>query len=187
MVGGISLIVAPLSYVAATPASAGSSSSLTATVWVSIAGIVVSGVLGPQITTWSTRRSNRRQFDRDQNTKRRDDLRAIFDEAAVLLASGATNLRLIRENASSGQADSEEIANWRRQVFPMAQRLRLRLPGDSEVIRAYEDAREALIESGDKTDDIDAAILRFEAQRSRFLDAARKELEKKIPEKGDST
>ena len=55
-------------------------------------------MLGPQITSWSTQRANRKQFNRDQNAKRRDDLRAVLDEAALLLASGATNLRLIGAN-----------------------------------------------------------------------------------------
>lgn len=183
MVGAIMLILAPVPHASATPSSSGGNSGLTATVWVSIVGIVVSGVLGPQITAWSTRRSNRRQFDRDQNAKRRDDLRKILDEAAILLASGATNLRLTLENASSGQADSEELVNWRRQVFPMGQRLRLRLSGDNEVVRAYDDAREALIKTVDEADNIEAAISNFETLRSRFLDVALKELGKKIPEK----
>lgn len=183
MVGAIILILAPVPHASATPSSSGGNSGLTATIWVSIAGIAVSGVLGPQITTWATRRANRRQFDRDQNAKRRDDLRTILDEAAVLLASGTTNLRLTLENAKSGQADSEELANWRRQVFPMSQRLRLRLSGDNEVVRAYDDAREALIETGGETNNIDAAISNFETQRNRFLDTARKELDKRIPEK----
>jgi hypothetical protein len=110
-------------------------------------------------------------------------LRTILDEAAVLLASGTTNLRLTLENAKSGQANSEELANWRRQVFPMSQRLRLRLSDENEVVRAYDDAREALIETGGETNNIDAAISNFETQRSRFLDTARKELDKRIPEK----
>jgi hypothetical protein len=147
----------------------------------------VSGVVGPQITAWWTRRSNRLQFDRDQNAKRRDELRTILDDAAVLLASGATNLRLTLENARSGQADSDELADWRRQVFPMGQRLRLRLSDDNEVVRAYDDARGALIATGDGTGNIEAAISNFETQRSRFLDEARRELNKKIPEKLEST
>lgn len=185
MLGAIVPILAPVPHVSSSAATPGSS-SLNATIWVSIAGIVVSGVVGPQITSWSTRRANRGQFKLDQNAKRRDDLRAILDEAAVLLANGATNLRLIGENSSSGQPDSAELANWRSEVFPMGQRLRLRLSDDNEVVRAYDDTTKALIETVGEAGSIEAAISNFETQRKRFLDVARKELDKEIPEKMES-
>jgi hypothetical protein len=171
------LALAPVEHVASGPAKSG----LTVAIWVSIVGIVVSGIVGPQITSWSALRANRRRFNRDQNARRRDDLRTVLDEAAVLLASGVTNLRLIRENEVSGRPDSPELANWRSQVFPMGQRLRLRLSGDNEVVRAYDHTRTALIET--ETRNIEAAISNFEALRNEFLDLARKELEKEIPEK----
>src|SRR5258708_1475213 len=96
----------------------------------SIAGILVSGVVGPQFTSWSTRRANRKQFNRDQNARRRDDLRSLLDEAAILLASGATNLRHIRE----ANPDSE-LANWLSQIFPPGHRLRRRLPKTPPKVR----------------------------------------------------
>lgn len=185
MVGAIVLTFAATPHASTSPASSGNS-GLNATVWVAIAGIVVSGILGPQITSWSTQRANRKQFNRDQNAKRRDDLRAVLDEAALLLASGATNLRLIRANRLRGDPDSVELANWRSEVFPMGQRLRLRLPEDNDVVRAYDDARKALIETPREADNIDSAIADFETQRSKFLDIARRELDRKIPEKIDS-
>ena len=54
MLGTIVPILAPVPHVSTSAATPGSS-SLNATIWVSIAGIVVSGVVGPQITSWSTR------------------------------------------------------------------------------------------------------------------------------------
>jgi hypothetical protein len=159
------------------------SSGLSATVWVSIAGIVVSGVVGPQLTSRATWRANRRQFNRDQNAKRRDDLRTLLDEAAVLLASGATNLRLIRENAANDRPESDELVDWLGKVFPMSQRLRLRLPESNAVVQAYDSVREALIETQNLAAGIDGQVLNFETKRREFLETARKELDREIPEK----
>lgn len=153
---------------------------MNATVWISIVGIVVSGVVGPQLTSWSARRANHKQFNRDQNAHRREDLRALLDEAAVLLASGATNLRHLREN---DQQKSAELSNWLSQVFPLGQRLRLRLREDNQVVRSYDDVREALVKAGET--DIEIAISEFETKRRHFLDLARKELSKEIPEDGE--
>lgn len=59
----------------------------------SVTGIVVSGVVGPAVTSWAARRAARKQFVRDQNAKRRDDLRALLDEAASVLGVGSIRLR----------------------------------------------------------------------------------------------
>jgi len=107
-------------------------------------------------------------------------LRALLDEAAVLLASGATNLRHLREN---DQQKSAELSNWLSQVFPLGQRLRLRLREDNQVVRSYDDVREALVKAGET--DIEIAISEFETKRRHFLDLARKELSKEIPEDGE--
>jgi len=145
----------------------------------SIAGILVSGVVGPQFTSWSTRRANRKQFNRDQTARRRDDLRSLLDEAAVLLASGATNLRHIRE-----ANPDPELANWLSQIFPLGQRLRLRLPKDHQIVRAYDEVTDALATAADF--DVQTVVADFEAKRDHFLDAARQTLKTEIPEDGDA-
>jgi hypothetical protein len=180
MLSSLALLVSEVQH-----SSASASSDLNATVWVSIAGIAVSGVVGPQLTSWYTRRANRKQFNRDQNAKRREDLRVLLDEATVLLASGATNLRLIRENATNNRPESEELANWLSQVFPMGQRLRLRLPESNGVVKAYDSVRKALIETQGPASDIGTQVSNFEATRSSFLETARQELNKEIPETGE--
>ncbi len=156
--------------------------TIDATLAASITGIVVSGVVGPQVTAWSIRRANRRQFNRDQAARRRDDLRSVLDEAAVLLASGATNLRLLRETPTV------ELRDWLSSVFPLGQRLRLRLPGDDEVVAAYNEVREALATTAEGVEpDVDSAIADYERKRERFLDLARAALTAEILEEERSS
>ena len=145
----------------------------------SIVGILVSGVVGPQFTSWSTRRANHKQFNRDQNARHRDDLRSLLDEAAILLASGATNLRHLRE-----ANPDPELANWLSQIFPLGQRLRLRLPEDHQIVRSYVEVTDALATAANA--DVEAVITDFEAKRDHFLDVARQTLNTEIPEDGDA-
>jgi hypothetical protein len=55
------------------------------TLIVGVVGIVVSGILGPAASVWLSRKSARQQFKRDLIVARRDDLRQLVDEAALLL------------------------------------------------------------------------------------------------------
>ena len=151
--------------------------TMDATLTASIVGITVSGVVGPQTTAWAIRRANRRQFNRDQAARGRDDLRSLLDEAAVLLASGGTNLRFLRE------APTAELQDWLSGVFPLGQRLRLRLPSDHDVVSAYDDVREALANTAGETEpDVESAVADFERKREYFLDVARTALAAEIPE-----
>jgi hypothetical protein len=59
------------------------------TLLVGVVGIVVSGILGPAASVWLSRKSARQQFKRDLIVARRDDLRQLVDEAALLLAPAA--------------------------------------------------------------------------------------------------
>jgi hypothetical protein len=147
------------------------------TLVVSVVGIATSGVVGPQFTAWATRRANRLQFDRQRVAERLDDLRNLVDEAAVLLATGATNLRLLAQGASTHPAD------WIQQVFPLGQRLRLRLPEDHAVVKAYDAVREALTATGGAAaDELEAHLVDFETKRSTFLQLARDTLNSPIAE-----
>lgn len=159
-------------------------SSTDAALAVSITGIVVSGVVGPQLTVWATRRANRRQFNRDQAVARKDELRLLLDEAAALLASGATNLRLLRESEQRQVPPDAELSNWLGRVFPLGVRLRLRLPAGHDVLTAYDEVREALVQTAASTRDIESAITDFERRRDAFLDLSRAALNAEIPETG---
>lgn len=64
---------------------------MNSTLIVSVTGIAIAGVVGPAISGWAARRADAQRFNREQSGKRRDDLRAVADEAATLLALGAAN------------------------------------------------------------------------------------------------
>ena len=144
------------------------------TLVVSAIGIFVSGVVGPQLTAFATRRANRSQFDRDWASRQREELRALLDTAAIVLARGQTLLRQQRETQQKGQAIPPEVSDWTSQVFPLGQRLRLRLQEDHEVVQAYDRVREARI--GSAEDDDEQAIRHYEEARATFLNTARRAL-----------
>ncbi|MCA1708170.1 MAG: hypothetical protein LC808_34800, partial [Actinobacteria bacterium] len=68
-----------------------SSSTVSSATTLGVTGIVVSGVVGPAVAAYFSRRSERQRFARDQAQRRREDLRALVDEGAVLLGIGETN------------------------------------------------------------------------------------------------
>lgn len=147
--------------------------AVTATLTASITGIVVSGIVGPQVSARSSRRASSAEFARTQTSRQRDDLRSLLDEAAVLLASGATNLRAVREAAEASTPLAPGVREWLGQVFPLGQRLRLRLAEEHEVVRAYDDVRTALTLVGEGPSDVETAIAGFEQKRQTFLDLGR--------------
>lgn len=148
----------------------------------SIVGIVVSGILGPQLTAWATRRADRKRFEREQAAKRRDDLRQLVDEAAQLLAPGATNLRLLREADIAKAPADPDVSDWPRRVYVLGQRLRLRLPLEAAVVQHYEEVRIKLVAAAEARgeDSDEEALVEFEAARARLLDTARDALARPI-------
>jgi hypothetical protein len=153
-----------------------------------ITGIVVSGVVGPAVTGWVTRANERRRLDREQAAKRRDDLRELVDEAAGLLAAGATNLRLMWEAQAAGSTPLPDVVDWPSKVYVLEQRLRLRLAADHEVVQRYEAVRGQLVAAAEARDDEEsheAALSEFERLRGAFLDAGRAELERPVKTPGD--
>lgn len=108
-----------------------------------------------------------------------------LNEAAGLLASGPTNLRVLHE-AERDSDDLQRARNWLSQVFPIGQRLQLWLPGDHVVVEAYERVREQLVAAAEAgpTASSDALLERFETERRGFLDLARTTLLSPIPEAG---
>jgi hypothetical protein len=157
------------------------------TLVVSVTGIVVSGVVGPTVTSWAARRAARKQFVRDQAAKRREELHTLLDEAASVLGLGPTRLRQTRERQRASAELPAELRLWPEQVYVIGQRLRLRLGGSDPVVQAYDIVRERLIEAAqlavqDDEQQHESAVLRFEAGREEFLTAARAKLDAPIPE-----
>jgi hypothetical protein len=147
------------------------------TLIVGVTGIVVSGIVGPGIAAWFSQRSQIRGFNRGQAAGRRDALRILLDDAAVLLATGATNLRILQE----GHGDPIQLqgANeWMTQVFPIGQRLQLWLPHDDPVVVAYEKVRHQLVTAGEsgRGEASEQSLVQFEEDRREFLDVARAKL-----------
>lgn len=144
-----------------------------------ITGIVVSGVVGPSVAAWFSRRGDQARFARDQSQRRGEDLRAILDEAAMTLGVGETNLRLAHEAAARGEVEPAEVKEWASQVHLLGQRLLLRLSADDPVVSSYEGVREALLQVGKTYGDdhrYTATVATFESRRSEFLDKAREAL-----------
>jgi hypothetical protein len=155
------------------------------TVVLGVTGIVVSGVVGPTVASWMARRARTREFHREQVAERRDELRSMLDEAASLLASAATNLRVLHQSRPDPD-DLQRARAWQSHVFPIGQRLQLWLPADHAVVEAYDRVRQQLLaaaESGQPMLD-DALLERFEHERARFLDASRQTLLSPLPESG---
>jgi hypothetical protein len=155
------------------------------TVVVGVTGIVVSGVVGPSVASWLGRRARSREFHREQVARRRDQLRGVLDEAARLLASAPTNVRILHEHRP-GADDFERARTWLSQVFPIGQRLQLWLPHDHPVVVAYERVREQLVAAAEASSTAfnEPALERFEHERRHFLDVSREILLSPIPETG---
>lgn len=150
---------------------------------IAIVGIAVSGVVGPWLNAWVTRRANRQQFDQDRASAVRDDLAKLVDESAELFAVGATMLRLDAEARRDKQATPPAVAEWLSKVFPLQQRLRLRIPGDDPIVRGYDNVRQHLVDLAKNATDsaaLEAAIQAFESARDHYLDDARGQLEAPI-------
>jgi hypothetical protein len=159
-----------------------SMSDTTKTLIVAVAGIVVSGVVGPSATAWATRRANRQQFERDQRAKRRDDFRALVDHAAELLGAGVTSLRVGREAKAAGSDEPDEVKEWASAVHLLRQRLLLRSARTDDVMTSYADVLDALEAVGTATTDGDytKAVQTYKEKMDRFLATARASLESPV-------
>lgn len=143
------------------------------TLIVSIAGIAVSGIVGPSTTAWAGRRAARSQFLRDRAAERRDELEKLLDEAASVLGLGATRLRQVWELDRVGR-QATEFQPWSEQVFLIGQRLRLRFRAHHPIVVSYDTVRQKLVIAGELVSQSDveryeAALADFEAAREDFL------------------
>jgi hypothetical protein len=144
-----------------------------------VTGIVVSGIVGPALAAWFSGRGEQQRFAREQLQRRREDLRVLVDEGAVLLGAGETNLRLAHEAVARRDPEPAEVKEWGGAVHLLGQRLLLRLSRDDEVVVAYEAVRDALLRVGEAYGDerrYPAAVAAFEERRAAFLDKAREAL-----------
>lgn len=154
---------------------------MNATVVVSGIGILVSGVVGPTISGWASRRADEQRFQRDQAGRRREDLRAVVDDAARLLAVGATNVRLIREARAAVVPDSDDVREWASSVHVLQERLLLRVSSSHSVATTYNAVRESLVAlDEDQSRALADAVRDFEEKRDAFLTAARVALDAEV-------
>ncbi len=154
------------------------------TLYTAVTGIVVSGVAGPAVASWATRRASRQQFRREVASRRRDDLRSVLDHAAELLSVGATNFRMAADADQANRPPPPEVTEWAGQVHVLEQRLLLRLPAGHPVVVAYGEVRDALVALGTAAvaEDDEGAIAAFERARALFLEEARKALDAPVAE-----
>lgn len=156
-------------------------STMSSAAVLGVTGIIVSGVVGPLVAAWASRRGDRERFSRDQLQRRREDLRAVVDEGAVLLGVGETNLRVAHEAVSRGEPEPAEVREWAGKVHLLGQRLLLRLPSGDPIVTAYERVRQALVAVGEAYGDqarYGGAVSAFEERRTEFLGEARTALER---------
>jgi hypothetical protein len=150
----------------------------TGTVLVAIVGILASGIVGPMLTARATRQSNKQQFELTRGDDRRKDLRDVADEAARLLALGATNLRLLRTARERIEPESPELQTWASSIHILEQRLLLRVASADPVATTYHAVRRALLELDQpKGQPLEDGIAHFEAAREDFLGAVRASIE----------
>jgi hypothetical protein len=145
--------------------------ALTDTAVVSVVGIVVSGIAGPWAVARWARTRQKADHRHERRQKRYDDLVALLDSAAEILAPGASRLRA----ASDGATDSADLVEWSSQVHVTYERLLLRLRADDPVSEAYLSARQHLVgvagalEKPVSDVELDDAVDQFEAARSNYL------------------
>lgn len=161
--------------------------ALSDTVVVSIAGIAVSGVFGPLVIGLLARWRQRTDHRHERRLKRHDDLAALLDDAAKMLAPAATRLRAAwEEGIRKKDLDLRELRGWTSEVHVTYERLLLRLSEDDPISQAYEAARERLVELGEligrQADEnaIEEAADRFQDARSLFLQEARRRIEEEL-------
>lgn len=169
----------PCSVLLGAAPTAGLESATVVVMIVGVAGIIVSGVVGPWVTVVAHRRSARRQFDLDQAATGRDRLRDVLDDAAVLLARGATHLRHVRDEGNSHEV--EEARDWAKEVSELSLRLRLRIPENDQIVLTYDRVIDRFEEFARESNTAyDAGLARFESARNEFLAAARYHLAQRI-------
>jgi hypothetical protein len=145
------------------------------TLIIALFSIAVSGLLGPSVAAWFTSRRERNKDHRLAVNAERENLRDLLDELAQVLATGVAQVNTLA--SPTRDPSLEEIAeaqDFLRNLAPLGQRLRLRLPEGDPVILAFEKARSSLEQLEDTSQtDWDEAVFKFEEDRERFLETGR--------------
>jgi hypothetical protein len=159
------------------------------TLIISVAGVVMSGIVGPTLTAWAARVSQRKQFLRDREGTRRDELLALCDEAAALLAVGPARIREILDHVAQNRPAAEHTETWSDDVYAIEQRLVLRLGSRDPIVEAYAAVRASLAETLEISVDTDDqqrrenAVLRFESARAAFFETTKRAMHAPVTEK----
>lgn len=74
-------------------------------------------------------------------------------------------------------AEHREAAEWSNQVYPMRERLLLRLPAQHPVVETYDRVRDALTAIAQAPQEEEDSVAEFEAARDAFLSFARETLD----------
>jgi hypothetical protein len=147
-----------------------------ATLLIGAIGIVVSGIVGPAIAARMSERRERQKDNRAAAAARQIDLRGVVDEAAQTLGGAVAKLRPLLEAEQRGDTHPKEPAEFIGSLFPLGQRLRLRLPDTDPVVVAYDDVMAKLVTLSKAVSSqaaFDQATQQFEAARRQFLEAGR--------------
>jgi hypothetical protein len=157
------------------------------TLIVGVVGIIISGFVGPTVTAIFTAGRERAKDARALSVGRRDDLRALLDEAAKALAAAVPNLRPLLDAQLAGREPPKEPADFLRSLVALDQRLRLRARATDPVVQQFEKVRAKLLALSRATGsqaDWDSSVEEFEAARAMFLDAGRAAVQAPISEEG---
>jgi hypothetical protein len=142
-----------------------------------VTGIVVSGVVGPVVVTMAVTHGEHRHLEEQEAERDRDDLLRVLEEIAQLLGSAILDLE--RAGTEARTAAMLPLAELSSRLYPLQQRLLLRLRHDDVIAERLNRVMDVLRESEDAGADTagDVALLkRFDAARQEFLDIARTEL-----------
>ena len=155
---------------------------MTNIVVVEVAGILVSGIVGPVFVSLSTRYSERMRLMKEEGERRRDELHGVVEEAAKTLGEGSLTLREAERAAAFGDPEPPELGEWSNRVYLIEQRLLLRLQPDDPVIKRLDDVLEILDGISDERrsgSSQGGVVRRYDEAQRQFLAEARAALAKR--------
>lgn len=139
-------------------------------------GIFVSGVIGPVFVSFAVRRAEHVKWFYEAAERSRDELHALVEEGAKLVAEGSVAIRRAAEAHDRHEAEPPEVGEWVNRMYILGQRLQLRLTPDDPVVTSLEGVTKALSRIAE-TDGTVAARTDFAAAQRHFLEVSRAALE----------
>jgi hypothetical protein len=149
---------------------------------VEVAGIVASGVIGPTLTTFAVRKAELLRLASEQHEHRRDALRDLIDETAVVVGEASKHVRDAAHAARFGDPEPE-LDEWATRVGLLERRLRLHLEPTDPVITSLHRIIDLLASAteaghGNGGQGYDGLGLRLDAAHNTFLEEGRAALQK---------